>query len=120
MLTMVRLHQDVCVEVLDRLPRVVTVWVPLPFDEILESTHLTEEVVIDDGLDLILRVFIHEVWGRSGVVWPMCRSLSEQSQQQGVEDVMDPPGWGEIELECDGRDDLFDVEWTLSSRRKLV
>ena len=117
---MICLNQDVRVEVLDWLPRVVTVWVPLPFDEILESTHLTKEAVIDNGLDLILRVLIHEVRGRSGIVWPVRGSFSERSQQRGVKDVMDSPGWGEIELKRDGRNDSLDAKGTLSSRCELV
>jgi len=51
-------------EVLDWLPHVVTVSVPLPFDQILESTHPTEKSMIDDGLDLVFRVLINEIRGR--------------------------------------------------------
>jgi len=52
-------------EVLNWFPHIVTVWVPLPFDQILEPAHLTEESMIEDGLDLIFRVFINEVRGRT-------------------------------------------------------
>jgi len=108
------------VEILDWFPHIVTVWVPLPFDQILESTHLTEESMIDDGLDLVFRVFINQVGRRSQIIWSVRGSFSEWGQQRGVEDVMDPPGLGEIELESNRRNDLFDTEGTLSSRRKLV
>jgi len=107
-------------EVLDWFPCIVTVWVPLPFDQILESTHLTEESMIDDGLDLVFRVFINQIGGRSRVIRSMHGSLFEWGQQRGVKDVMDPPGLGKIELKCDRRNDLFDMEGTLSSRRELV
>ena len=34
--------------------------------------------------------------------------------------IMDPPGLGEVELKSNGRDDPFDAERTLSSRRELI
>jgi len=74
---MVCLNESIHMEILDWFPRIVTVWVPLPFDEVLESTHLTEEAVIDDGLDFIFRVFVNEVWGRLGVVWTVHGSFLE-------------------------------------------
>jgi len=55
----------------------VTVWIPLPFDEVLKSAHLTKEAVIDDGLDFILRVFVNKVQGRLGVIWSVRGSLFE-------------------------------------------
>jgi len=74
---------DQCVhmEILNWLPRIVTVWVPLPFDQILESTHLTKESMVDDGLDLVLRVFINEVRGRTRVIWSVHGSFSKWGQQ---------------------------------------
>ena len=82
--------------------------------------HLTEESVIDDGLDLVLRVFIYEIWGRTRVIRPVRGSLFEWDQQRGVKHVMDPPGLGEVELKSDRGDDSFDAEGSLSSRRELV
>ena len=78
---MIGFNKGVCMEILDRLPRVVTVWVPLPFDEVLKSTHLAKEVMVDDGLDFILRVLVNEVGGRSGVIWSVHGSLLKRSQQ---------------------------------------
>jgi len=108
------------VEILNWFPRVVTVWVPLPFDQVLEPMHLTKESVINDGLDFVFRVFVNEVRRRVRVIWSMCGSLSEQDQQRGMKYVMDPPGLGKVELKGDRRDDPFDAEGTLPSRRELV
>jgi len=47
--------------------------------------------MIDDGLDLILRVLIDEIWGWSRVIGPMRGAFLERDQQRGVEDVMDTP-----------------------------
>jgi len=76
--------------------------------------------VIDDGLNLVLRVFIHEIWGRTRVIRSMRGSLFEWDQQRGVKHVMDPPRLGEVELKGDRRDDSFDAEGALSSRHELV
>src|SRR5712672_3061627 len=102
------------------LPHVVTVWVPFPLDQVLEPTHLTEESVIDDGLDLILRVFVHKIRGRARVIRSVRGSLFEWDQQRGVKHVMDPPGLGKVELKGDRRDDPFDVERPLLSRCELI
>jgi len=40
---------------------------------------MTVDPVIDDGLDLIFRVFINEFWGRAHVVWAVRRSLHIRS-----------------------------------------
>jgi len=64
MLTVVSSDQCVHVEILNWFPCIVTVWVPLPLDQILKPSHLTKESMIDDGLDLVFRVFINEVQGR--------------------------------------------------------
>jgi len=119
-LTMIGLHQNIRMEILDWFPRIVTVWVPFPFDEVLKSPPLAEEPMINDGFYFVFRVFVHEVWGWSGVVRSVRGSLFERDQQRGMEDVMNPPGLGEIELKGDRRDNSFDVEGSLSPRRELV
>ena len=80
MLAVIGLNEGVCVEILDRLPRIVTVWVPPPLDEVLKSMHLTKEGVINDGLNFIFRVFVNEVGGRSGVIRSVRGSFFERGQ----------------------------------------
>src|SRR5712675_3529633 len=76
--------------------------------------------MVDDGLYLVLRVLINEIWGWSRVIGSVGGGLLERGQQRGVEDVMDPPRGGKVELEGDRGNDPSDAEWSLSSRRELI
>jgi len=74
-LVVIALHQLIGMQVFDWFPRVVTVWVPLPFDQILELMVSTVISMIDDGLDLELRIFIHQIRRGTGVIGSMHESF---------------------------------------------
>jgi len=77
MLTMIGLDQDFCMQIFHRFPRVITVWVSFPLDQVLELTLLPKEAVIYNGLNLVFRVFIDEIWGWSRIIGAMSGGFSE-------------------------------------------
>jgi len=80
----------------------------------------TMDLVINDGLDLIFRVFFDKLQGWTCVIGPMHGSLYIWGQQQGVKDVMNPPRRGKFKLKSNRRDNLFDGKGSLPSRCELV
>jgi len=64
-LTVISLDQYVRMQIFHGLPRIVTVWVPLPLNQVLKSTPHPKEAMVYDGLDLVFRVFCNEVRGWS-------------------------------------------------------
>src|SRR5712671_4567126 len=76
--------------------------------------------MVDDGLYLVFRVLINEIWGWSRVIGPMGGGLPKRGQQRSVENVMDPPRGGKFELEGDWGNDPSDAKRSLSSRRELI
>ena len=80
-------------DLISRFPCVVRHGITLPFDQVLKSPFLTEVTVICNFFDFELFEVVHEVRGRSCKVVPMLRSLAIRSQQGGMEDVMNGPGW---------------------------
>ena len=88
---MVCLDQGLGVHMFYRFPRIVTVWVPLPLDQVLESAPLPKEAMIYDGFDFVFRVLVYKIWGWSGVIGSVSSGLPKRSQQRGVEDVMNSP-----------------------------
>ena len=79
-------------------PGIVRFWVPLPFDQILEFVPSTMEAMVSNGLDFILLFSIHNLRRGFHKVDPMFLCFAIRRQQTGVEDVMDGPGRGKLEL----------------------
>ena len=83
------------------LPRVVCIGVSLPLDKILELPFTPEVTVINDGLDFVFFGVFDKVRRWSRVVGPVFCSFAIRGQEGCVEDVMDGPGRGELQLVCD-------------------
>ena len=67
-------------------------------DEVLESVCPSVEAVINDTLHLVLRFSSNKVRWWSRVIGAMGLVFMIGGQEGGVEDVMDGPGYGELEL----------------------
>ena len=82
-------------------PRVVCIGVAFPLDKILELSFTSEVTVINDSLDLIFFGILDEVRRWPRVVGPMFYSFAIRGPEGRVEDVMDGPGCGKLQLICD-------------------
>ena len=82
-------------------PRVVHIGVAFPLDKILELSFTSEVTVINNSLDLILFGVFDKVRRWPRVVGPMFYSFAIRGQEGCVEDVMDGPGCGKLQLICD-------------------
>ena len=100
-------------------PGVVRFWVPLPFDQVLEFAPSAMEAMVSNGLDFVLLFSIHYLGGRFRKVGPMFLRFAIRRQQAGVEDVMDGPGRGELELISHWRNSLVDNEGAMTFRGQL-
>ena len=100
-------------------PGVVCFWVALPFDQVLELVPSAMEAMVSNGLDFILLFSVHYVRGRFRKIDPMLLCLAIRRQQASVEDIMDGPGWGELELISNRRDSLVDNKGTMTSGGQL-
>jgi len=67
-----------------------------------------------DGLDLIFFCPSNQLWRRAAVVGAVLHSFVIRSQQGGMEDVMNGPGWGEVELISHRRYSFGDVEGSMT------
>jgi hypothetical protein len=76
------------------LPRVVCVWVSLPFEEVLQGLCLSIEVVINNGLNFILVFTLDQFGGWLDIVGAVLRSLVVGCEETGVKHVVDFPGVG--------------------------
>ena len=99
---------------IEGFPGVVRFWVALPFYQVLELAPSTLEAMVSNSLDLILLFSVHYVRGRFHKIDPMLFCLAIRRQQASMEDVMDGPGWGELELISNGRDLLIDNEGAMT------
>ena len=70
--------------------------------------------MIRDGLDFVFLLAVHDVRRRSGEVDAVFGRLAIRSQQTCMEDVMDGPGWGELQAISDWRNDLCDCEGSMT------
>ena len=98
-------------------PGIVTFWVSLPFDQILQGLAPPPGPV---GMYLLHFIFLfsfNQIWGRSGEVWSMCLCFGVGCDQTSVEDWMDAPLGQEFELHRYGGDDPSDFEWSVMSWR---
>jgi hypothetical protein len=75
-------------------PHVVHVWVPLPFEEILQGFSSPVEVVINDGLDFVLVFTLDQFGGWFDVVRAVLWGFAIRCKEAGVEHVVDLPGVG--------------------------
>ena len=82
-------------------PRVVCIGVAFPLDEILELSFTSEVTVINDSLDLVFFGVFDKVRRWPRVVGPVFYSFAIRGQEGRVEDIMDGPGCGELQLICD-------------------
>ena len=83
---------------IEGFPGVVCFWVIIPFDQVLELAPSAMEAMVSNGLDFVLLFSIHYLRGRFRKVDPMFFCFAIRCQQAGMEDVMDSPGRGELEL----------------------
>jgi hypothetical protein len=67
-------------------------------DEVLEVMFLPMIPVINNVLNLVLLFSHDKVRQWPCVVWSVRHGLMIRGQQGGVEDIMDGPGHGELEL----------------------
>jgi len=71
-------------------------------------------------LDLY-QVFINNIWGVvASKLGPWAVGSLNEVNNDGWEDLMDPPGGWEFALKCNGGDDRFDAERSLFSRCELI
>ena len=82
-------------------PHVVCIWVAFPFDKILELSFTSKVTVINDSLDFVLFSVFDKVRRWPCVVGPMLYSFTIEGQEGCMEDVMDGPGCGKLQLICD-------------------
>ena len=104
---------------IEGFPGVVRLWVILPFDQVLEFAPLAMEAMVSNGLDFVFLFSIHYLRGRFHKVGPMLFRFAIRRQQAGMEDVMDGPGWGKLELISNWRNSLIDNEGTMTFRGQL-
>jgi hypothetical protein len=76
------------------LPCVVRVWVPLPFEEILQGLLSPIEAVINDGLDFVLVFPLNQFGGRFDVIGSVLWSFVICREEAGMEHIVDLPGIG--------------------------
>jgi hypothetical protein len=67
-------------------------------DEVLEVVFSPMILVINDALDLVFLLSHDKVRWWPCVVWSVRRGFAIRGQQGGMEDVMDGPGYGELEF----------------------
>ena len=82
-------------------PRVISIWVALPVNGILEGACLPMESVIDDAFYFIFCFSRDKVRWWPRVVGAVGLVFVIRGQERGVEDVMNGPGYGELELISD-------------------
>ena len=81
-------------------PCVVCIGVAFPLDKILELSFTSKLTVINDCLDFVFFGVFDEVRRWSRVVGPMFCGFAIRGQQGCMEDIMDGPGCGELQLIC--------------------
>ena len=91
-LPMILSHESWSVYLSCWLPRVISIWVAFPMDEILEDTFSSVESVINDIFYFVFRFSSDKVRWWPRVVGAMGLVFMIRGQERGVEDVMDGPG----------------------------
>ena len=75
-------------------PCVVCMWVPFPFEEILQGFRSPVETVINDGLDFVLVFPLDQFGGWFDVIGSVLWGFVICREETGVEHVVDLPGIG--------------------------
>ena len=75
-------------------PHVVRMWVPLPFEEVLQGLSSPIETVINNGLDFVLVFPLDQFRGWFDVIGSVLWSFVIYCEEAGVEHVVDLPGVG--------------------------
>ena len=83
------------------LPRVISIRVALPVNKILEGACSPVESVINDTFYFVFCFSRDKVRWWSRVVGAMGLVFMIRGQERGMEDVMNGPGYGELELISD-------------------
>ena len=81
-------------------PCVICIGIAFPLDKILKLSFTSEVTVINDGLDLVFFGVFDKVRRWPRVVGPVFYSFAIRGQEGRMEDVMDGPGGGELQLIC--------------------
>jgi len=100
------------VDVLYWFPGVIGVWVALPLYKILELAPTPMEPLIHDGLHLELLLSSNQLGRRSGEVGSIRSRFLISGQQGHMENIMDTPRDGELQLKRNWGNDLLDTEWS--------
>ena len=100
-------------------PGVVRFWVSLPLNQVLEFAPSAMEAMVSNGLDFILLLSIYYLGGRFRKIDPMFLCFAIRCQQARMEDVMNGPGWRELELVSHWRNSLVDNEGAMTFRGQL-
>ena len=77
---------------------VVRFRITLPLDQVLELTPSAMEAMVSDGLDFVLLFSVYYLRGRFRKVDPVFLRFTIRRQQAGMEDVVDGPSRGKLEL----------------------
>ena len=72
-------------------PGVISLWVSLPFDQILKRPPFPEVAMVPDGLDFVFLFSVDDVWGRSREVGSVLFRFLVRRQEAGVENIMYGP-----------------------------
>ena len=100
-------------------PSVVTLGIPLPFNEILQLFQPSELSVCDDPFYFVFLFSVDEVRRWSGEVWAVRSCFVVRRQEGRVKYVVDPPVWGQFESVSYRRYLLGDLERAQSFRGEL-
>ena len=79
-------------------PGVVRIGISFPLDKILELSFTSKVTVINDGLDFVFFGVFDKVRGWPRVVGPVFGGFAIRGQEGCMEDVMDGPGYRELQL----------------------
>ena len=69
-------------------PGVIGLGVPLPLDQVLESSPFPKVAMVSDGLDFVFFFSIDDVWGRSREVGSVLFCFMIRGQKAGMENVV--------------------------------
>src|ERR1700677_2295700 len=72
-------------------PLVVGVWIPLPFDQILQTPSSAELPRVQNGLDFVFFLVIHKIRWRALVICAMCYCFTVWREKIYVKHRVDAP-----------------------------
>jgi hypothetical protein len=83
------------------LPRIVSRGIPLPLDKVLELAPFSKELMSHDNLHFELLFSVNHFGWWAVIIGAMFFCFVIGGEKGGMEDVMDGPGWGQLELISD-------------------